>query len=90
MNQGAERVIAVLSPEIEKRCSEIREMRKEKRRADIFVLLCAAAVLVPTLFVFFGLNLITLIVPAALAAVCFLLLSPILINQQGGRGYDKV
>jgi 4-amino-4-deoxy-L-arabinose transferase-like glycosyltransferase len=89
MNRDADKMIAVLAPEIGKKCAEIREKRKEKTQAEIFVLLCAAAILLPTFFLFFGLSLMILAAPVLFAAAALLILSPIFINQQGGSTYDK-
>jgi len=89
MNQDVENIIAALSPEIEKKCLEIRETRKERKQAGFFVVLCFAFLLIPTLFVFFGLNLFMFFVPLALTAAALFILSPILINQQGGHSYEQ-
>ena len=94
MISNAERMIAVLSPEIDRKCVELQEARREKRNTGVFVLLCIMAILVPTLFVIFGLSLTTLLVPVIFTAVAFLILSPILINQtqqeQGGRTCEQI
>lgn len=94
MISNAERMIAVLSPEIDRKCAELQEARREKRNTGVFVLLCIMAILVPTLFVIFGLSLTTLLVPVIFTAVAFLILSPILINQtqqeQGGRICEQI
>lgn len=94
MISNAERMIAVLSPEIDWKCAELQEARREKRNTGVFVLLCIMAILVPTLFVIFGLSLTTLLVPVIFTAVAFLILSPILINQtqqeQGGRTCEQI
>ena len=94
MISNAERMIAVLSPEIDWTCAELQEARREKRNTGVFVLLCIMAILVPTLFVIFGLSLTTLLVPVIFTAVAFLILSPILINQtqqeQGGRTCEQI
>lgn len=89
MKTDAERMIAVLSSAIDMKCAEIKEKRTARNGTKIFVLLCIAAILIPTLFVFFGFNLMTLIIPVIFIAVAFLILSPILINQQGGRTYEQ-
>lgn len=89
MDNGAEKMIAVLSPEIEKKCSALKEERKMKIYSRLFMLMCFFAIVIPTLFVLFGFSLTLLIVPVIFMGIAFLLLSPILIHQQGGRTYEQ-
>lgn len=88
MNDDINCLIASLSPEIDKKCSELHKAHNEKIQTTVFMLLCAAAILVPTLFVFFGFSLITLIIPVMFVTAAFLVLSPILFTQQGGQNYE--
>jgi len=88
MNQ-VDRMMAALEPDINKKCEEIKEARREKVLARFFVLLSIALVTIPTLLIFFGISLVSLVVPTTLITVAFLLLSPILMNQQGGSSYEQ-
>lgn len=89
MNSKADKMIAMLSPEIDRKCEEMKQARREKARVRLFVLLCVAVVIIPTMFVFFGLSLTSLLTPVAFMGIALLILSPILINQQGGRIYEQ-
>lgn len=90
MNHDAEKMIAALSPAIDRKCTEIKTARKELLYLRLFVLLCVMAVVVPTAFVLFGISLISLLIPAVLTAAAVLGLSPILISQQGGRNREQI
>jgi len=90
MNYDAEKMIAALAPEIDRKCAEISQARREKAYWRFFVLLCAMAIVVPTLFVYWGISLTVLLIPIAFTAAAFLLLSPILFNQQGGRTCEQI
>lgn len=90
MTRDAEQMIAALSPEIDRKCAELRETRREKRRVRLFLWCCVLAVLIPTAFVLLGVSLLVLLIPAAFAAAGVVLLSPILIGQQGGRNCEQV
>lgn len=90
MKQNAEEVIRRLSPEISRKCTEIQNARRDRAMTGLFLLLCAALVIVPTLFIFFGLSLTTLLAPVLFAGLAFLLLAPVLFHQQGGRQYDQI
>ena len=89
MTHDTEKMIAMLSPDIDQKCAEIREARREKFYTRLFIFLCTTVIMIPTSFVFLGISLITLLIPAVFTAAAFLLLSPILISQQGGRTYDQ-
>jgi|GEM_PF-3517173 len=90
MEDNAEKMIRLLSSDIDRKCVQIKEERNSKLCLRLFVLLCAAAVIVPAIFVAFGVSLFILIIPAAFMAVAFLLLSPIIIGQQGGHDYGEI
>lgn len=90
INDDAEEMIAALAPEIDRKCAEINRTRRERRRSGLFMLLCAAVVAIPTLFVYWGISLTGLVIPVVFTAAAFLLLSPILMNQQGGRTGEQI
>lgn len=90
MTHDADRIIAVLSPEIDRECAELRQTRLERRRFRRFLALCALTVLLPTVFVIFGISLTALLISAAFASAAFLILSPILIRQQGGPSHEQI
>lgn len=88
MDCGAEKMIVMLSPEIDRKCDEMKQVHREKVQSYIFVMLCIAMIVIPTGFVFFGMNLSLIVMPIIFVAIAFILLSPILINQQGGHIYE--
>ncbi len=89
MEHDSEALIARLSPEIDRKCAEIRHNRVEKSYLRLFVLLCVLAVMLPTMFVFFGISLTALRTAITFTGAAFVLLSPILINQQGGHTHEQ-
>lgn len=93
MNSNADRLIHNLTPEIEQKCEELQAARKERNWSAVFVLLCAMAVLIPTLLVFAGVSLAVLIVPPVFMSMSVILLLPILLSgrtqNQGGNGYEQ-
>ena len=93
MNPNAERLIAALTPEIEQKCEELRAARKERLRTRVFMLLCAAVVLIPSLLVLVGASLTVLIVPVVFMSLSVVLLLPTLLSgraaEQGDTVYDR-
>ncbi len=86
MNKKAERVIINLTPEIERKCEELQAARRERRRSVLFALMCAAAVLLPSLLIFIGISPLVLILPPAVMSLGIILLLPTLVS---GRGAEK-
>lgn len=90
MDMQAEKMIAALSPEIDEKCAGIKEAKAEKLQSRIFMIMCILAVILPAVFVFFGISLSFIIVPIIFITAAFVILSPIIISQQGGRSYEQV
>lgn len=51
MNSNAERMIKALTPEIEKKCEELQNTRKERLKLRVFVFVCVMVALVPAMLV---------------------------------------
>jgi len=90
MNKDTEKMIISLTPAITQKCTEIKETRREKRFAALFVFLSLAFIVIPTIFAIIGISLTFLILPAVFTAAALLILSPILISQQGGRTCEQI
>lgn len=88
MDYDAEKMIMILSPEIDRKCDEMKQMHREKIQSYFFIILCIAMIVIPTVFVFFGMNLTAIAIPILFITTTFLLLSPILISRQGGHIYE--
>lgn len=93
MNSRVTRTINRLTPAIEQKCSELQAARKERQQARIFILLCAAVLVIPALLVFVGVSLTVLIAPIGFMALSALLLLPTLLSgktkNQGGTVYEQ-
>lgn len=79
----ADKMLLLLEPEIENKCSEIRQRKRERLATRLFILLGAAILTVPTLLVFMGISFLTVLMPLILIGAVFMLLSPILFNRGG-------
>lgn len=86
---NAEKMIIALSPEIEKKCMEINQKKREKRLERLFVLLAVAFLFIPTALIFFGVSIWTIFIPIIFIGAGFLILSSILTNEnEGGLLYE--
>lgn len=90
MNKGSERLIHNLTPEIERKCQQIKLVKKEKLHTRLFLLLCMLVVVVPAALVIFGVSLTVFIVPILFMCLSVVMLLPILLGQQGGKNYEKI
>lgn len=93
MNQKLDSMLRELEPTMEQKCAELRAARREKLLSRLFVLLCAAVVLIPTLLVLFGVSLTALIAPLVFLSLSVVLLLPVLLSgraaDQGGNEYEQ-
>lgn len=90
MNKGAKQLIHNLTPEIERKCEQIKLAKKEKLQTRLFLLLCLLVVIVPIALVIFGISLSVFIIPIIFMCLSVVMLLPILLGQQGGKNYEKV
>ena len=89
MNSNAEHMIKALTPEIEKKCEELQNTRKERLKLRVFVFVA----LVPAMLVFLGIALTMLVAPLIFMALSIVLLLPVLLSgknaAQGGNVYEQ-
>ncbi len=85
---GAEKLIQNLTPSIDKKCAEIKSERKDRILTRLFVLLCVAMIIVPVIFVIFGISLAIFVAPILFMCICVIVLLPAIINVNGGRKYE--
>ncbi len=78
MQQNEDTLLAALSPAIDEKCRLIQEKKLMKRKEKLFLFMCTAAVILPILFVLFGISLMILLIPCAFIGITFNLLSPVM------------
>ena len=93
MKQNADKLIQNLTPEIDKKCDELKAIRREKIQSRLFVILCVIIIVVPALLIFLGVPLTVLIAPILFMSLCVVMLLPIMLNgeiaQRGGNSYEQ-
>ncbi len=90
MKNQPDKLIAALSPEIDQKCRQLKQMRRAKWQSRLFVILCVAVGILPVIFVLCGFRLMLLITPILFISAAFFVLAPILFYQQGGHIYEQV
>lgn len=82
MNKQVDTLLLSLDDEIEKKCFEIRQKRKEKALHRFFIQACVLFVLLPFLLVLLGVNFLALLVSAIVfPAVSLIILILLLLND---------
>ncbi len=93
MKAPVDRMMEDLTPAIEQKCAQLQAARRERLWSRLFVLLCAAVVLIPALLVFAGVSLTALIAPPAFMSLSVIVLLPVLLSgrttNQGGTVYEQ-
>lgn len=93
MAPNVECMLQNLTPEIERKCKELQEVRKERLQSRVFALLCVMVAVIPALLVFAGVSLAGLIAPLIFMSLSVILLLPVLLSgkmeNQGGIVYEQ-
>lgn len=76
-----------LDDEIEKKCFEIKQKRREKALQRFFILACVLFVFLPFLFVLMGVNFLALCVPAAVFLAVSILILVLLLFSNNTEGF---
>lgn len=80
-------LIKSLEPQIEMKCSQIKQKRKEKLLTKLFIALAAALLTIPELLIFFGVSLISIFTPIIFASAVIIITLPILFSK-GAEIYE--
>jgi|LAHS01.1.fsa_nt_gb hypothetical protein len=83
-------LISLLTPEINKKCYELKLLKKEKKMNRIFIVLCIGMLVIPTMLVIFNCSLLPLLITAGIVSLSLLLLVPVMMNQSKGGQHDQV
>lgn len=87
--EKADILIRALEPEIDMKCTEIKQKKNEKFMTAIFVSIAAVMLVLPAILIFFGVSPYTVFIPVLFAGAAFAAASPILISK-GAERYEQV
>lgn len=90
MDRDVENLLGVLEPAIDEKCMEIKTKRKEKTQQRIFVIASIMLLIIPSLLIFLGVNVIYFPIIAAIviSAVIFTTLPFVIKIESGGICYE--
>ena len=82
-------LIQSLEPEIDMKCTEIKQKKSEKILTGVFILVAAMFLIIPAVLTFFGISLMQFFIPILFTAAVFVIASPFLMSK-GAESYEQV
>ena len=85
MDKNLEKLLCDLEPEINKKCFEIKEKKREKAIQRLFILVSILLLIIPSLLIILGISIFSMLI----GIVCFTLIAlvimlPLAIKEERG------
>ena len=89
MDKNLEKLLCNLEPEINKKCFEIKEKKREKTMQKLFILVSILLLTIPSLLIIVGISIFSMLI----GIVCFMLIAlvvmlPLAIKDERGKCYE--
>lgn len=89
MDKNLEKLLCNLEPEINKKCFEIQEKKREKRIQRVFILVSILLLTIPSFLIMLGISMFSMFI----GIVCFILIAlvvmlPFVIKEERGVCYE--
>ncbi len=82
MDKNLQNVLSNLEPEIDKKCYELKQKRRERRMQKIFILAVVLLLFIPSILIMLDVNIWTFIIGAiGLIALAILIMLPIALKE---------
>ena len=82
MNDEAKKLLIDLDDEIDRKCRQIKEKRKEKIYQKLILLACILLLIIPVILVLLDINLLSVIIPVIIFFMfSTTIFSPAILNQ---------
>ena len=82
MDKNLQNVLSNLEPEIDKKCFELKQKRRERRMQKIFILAVVLLLFIPSILIMLDVNIWTFIIGAiGLIALAILIMLPIALKE---------
>ena len=90
MNKNLQNVLSNLEPEIDKKCFELKQKRRERRMQKIFILAVVLLLFIPSTLIMLDVNIWAFIIGAiGLMALAILIMLPIALKENArGECYE--
>lgn len=87
--EKVDNLIQTLEPEIDAKCSEIKQKKSERLLTGVFISATILMLVIPVLLILFGASFLAIFIPIIFTGAVFLSASPILISK-GVQSYEQV
>ena len=90
MDKNLQNVLSNLEPEIDKKCFELKQKRKERRMQKVFILAIVLLLFIPSTLIMLDVNIWAFIIGAiGLMALAILIMLPIALKENArGECYE--
>lgn len=82
-------LLRVLEPEIDMKCAELKQKKSEKLLTSVFISLAALLLVIPAVLVFFGISMLSILLPIVIFGAVFAAMLSILMNK-GADSYEQI
>lgn len=82
MDDKLNNLLVNVNDEVERKCHQIKERKKDEKNKKIFAIACLLLLTIPFLLILIGINIITILVPVVVfLVISMIVLSPIVLNN---------
>lgn len=89
MDKNLEKLLCNLEPEIDRKCFEIKEKKREKMMQKAFILASILLLIIPSLLIILGINIFSMLLGiVSFIAITLIIMLPIALKEERGVCYE--
>lgn len=89
MNKNLEKLLCNLEPEINKKCFEIKEKKREKMMQRLFILASILLLIIPSLLIIIGISILSMLIGiVSFTQITLVVMLPLAIKEERGVCYE--
>ncbi len=89
MNKNLEKLLCNLEPEINKKCFEIKEKKREKMMQRLFILASIQLLIIPSLLIIIGISILSMLIGiVSFTQITLVVMLPLAIKEERGVCYE--
>ena len=89
MDKNLEKLLCNLEPEINKKCFEIKEKKREKMIQKLFILVSILLLIIPSLLIIIGISIFSMLIGiGSFTLIALVIMLPFAIKEERGVCYE--
>lgn len=89
MDKNLEKLLCNLEPEINKKCFEIKEKKREKMMQRLFILASILLLIIPSLLIIIGISILSMLIGiVSFTQITLVVMLPLAIKEERGVCYE--